>query len=248
MTKAKAAATQAIEIDKSNCEAHAALGVVLMKYDWDWKSSDDEFRQSIECRNDYATAHYWYANLLSTIGRTEESIAEAKRARDLDPFSPLGEVNLARQYYYARRFDEALDLLKHARTNGDIKTRYTIGLVYLQKHQYREALMVFQNIYSEDKMVGSAAYGFTLAKIGRRREADQIISVLKTIDLQKPISSQEIAIIYVGLNKKNLAVDYLQKAFEEKSAGLISLKVDPLFDGLRKDRRFNELLANMKLA
>lgn len=249
MIKAKAAAKQALEIDEKSCEAHTSLGIVLLKYDWNWAEAEREFRRALELNPEYAPAHYWYSSLLAITGRGDESVNEAKKARELDPFSPLVDMNLARTYYYHRRFDEALEVLsKKSETSGvDPKTQYMIGLVYLQKEMYGEALEIFQNIYASNKSFGSAALGYSYAKLGRRSEAVKILAELDEASKENYLPPQEKAIVFIGLNENEKAFQYLEEAFEEKHQSLISLKVEPLFDRLRAERKYAELLKRMNL-
>ncbi len=249
MIKAKAAAKQALEIDEESCEAHTSLGIVLLKYDWNWTEAEREFSRALELNPEYAPAHYWYSSFLAITGRGEESISEAKKARELDPFSPLVDMNLARTYYYARRFDEALGILSTKSETGavDTKTQYMIGLIYLQKGMHGEALEIFENIYASNKSFGSAALGYTYAKMGRRKEAVKIVAELDRASVENYIPPQEKAIIFIGLKENEKALQYLEEAFAEKHQSLISLNVEPLFDGLHAEKKYVELLKRMNL-
>jgi len=249
MIKAKAAAKQALEIDEKSSEAHTSLGVVLLKYDWNWAEAEKEFNHALLINPEYAPAHYWSSYLLAITGRRNESIDEAKKARELDPFSPLVDMNLARTYYYARRFDEALGVLSKKGETGDadLKTQYMIGLIYLQKEMYREALEIFQNIYVSNKSFGSAVLGYTYAKLGKRKEALKILAELYKTSEEIYLPSQEKAIIYIGLRENEKAFQYLEEAFEEKHQSLISLKVEPLFDSLHDEKKYIELLERLNL-
>lgn len=249
MTKAKAAAKQALEIDDNLCESHTSLGIVLLKYDWNWVEAEKEFKRAIELNPDYAPAHFWYSSLLAVTGRSIESIAESEKARELDPFSSLVEINVARVNYYARQYDTALELLiKKRKTDpNDAKTLYMIGLVYIQKEMYKEAIEIFQNLYADNKLLAGAALGYCYGKAGRREDALRIIAELDQIDEQIYLPPQEKALIYIGLNEKEKAFTYLEKAYQERYAALISVKVEPLFDPLRSDQRFSELIKRMSL-
>lgn len=248
MTRARAAAKQALEIDPFNAEAHTSLGILLTKYDWNWPEAEKELRLAVEMDRDYAAAHYWLSDLLAVTGRAEESIREAELARELDPFSQQTEVNLARTLYYAREYEKALEVLLKAQTHGKVekKVRYMIGLVQLQKGMYSDALKIFQEIASENKLFAAAEMGYAYARLGRRKEAVDLIEQLKESDDGR-IPSEEIAFIYTGLNDKDKAFFYLDEAYRARHAVLIGLKVEPLFDPLRGDKRFNDLLQKMSL-
>ena len=249
MSKARAAARQALEIDPYDAPAHTSLGVVLMKYDWNWIESEKEYRLSIQTDSDYAAAHYWYSGLLAILGRAEESIAEAKKAKELDPFSPLVDLNLARVYYYARQYDKAYDILSNPAgiAPGDKKIRYLTGLILLQKGMYRDAEKIFEEISSDNRLFASAALGYTYAKLGKREDALNLIKELRNRSKENYLPPQEIAIIYIGLKENGNAIRYLFDSFEDRHAALVSAKVEPLFDPLRREPKFLELLVQMKL-
>jgi tetratricopeptide (TPR) repeat protein/tRNA A-37 threonylcarbamoyl transferase component Bud32/TolB-like protein len=247
MTKAKAAARQALELDPYDAPAHTSLGVVLTKYDWNWSEAEKEFRLAIQTDAELASAHYWYSGLLAILGRADESVSAAKKAKDLDPFFPPETINLARTYYYAGQYDKALETLNSLSGTdlADRKVQYLIGLVYLQKGMYRDAQQIFEEISRDNKLFGAAALGYTYAKLGRRNDALKIISELKKAENYVP--PQEMAIIYIGLVEKDKALRYLNESFKERHGALISLRVEPLFDSLRGDPKFGELLKAMAL-
>jgi eukaryotic-like serine/threonine-protein kinase len=249
MVRAKAAAKKALEIDENDCEAHASLGAVAMKFDWDWRVAESELLRSISINPDYAPAHYWYAGLLAVTGRGPESIAEASRARELDPFSPLTEMNLARAFYYSRRYGEALEVLTRngGSSSSDPKIRYMTGLVHLQQGAPEQALSIFQEIYQINKAFGAAPLGYTYARLGRTADAKRVLEVLTKLSSEGYVPDQEIAIVHIGLKENEKALDYLSKAFDERHGALISLKVEPLFDDLRGHNRFQQLLRSMRL-
>jgi tetratricopeptide (TPR) repeat protein/TolB-like protein len=249
MTKARAAARQALEIDPYDAPAHTSLGIVYTRYYWKWAEAENEFRLSIQTDADYAAAHYWYSDLLANLGRSEESVAEARKAKELDPFSPLANYNLARTLYYARQYDKALEVLNDPSGPGlsDKKIRYMLGLVYLQKGMYRDAQNVFENIMTENRMLGAAALGYTYAKLGRREDALKLVGELRKTSADAYVPPQEIAIIYIGLQEKDNALRYLTDSFKERNAAIVALKVEPLFDPLRNDTRFITLLNEMDL-
>lgn len=249
MTKARAAARQALEIDPYDAPAHTSLGIILTRYEWNWVEAEKEFRLSIETDPDYAAAHYWYSDLLANLGRADESTAEAKKAKDLDPFSPLVNFNLARTYYYSRQYDSALEVLDDPSTlgHGDKKLRYLRGLIYLQKGMFRDAQRVFEDVSAENRLFGAAALGYTYSMMGRRDEALKLINELRQTSADNYVPPQEIAIIYLGLNDKENAIRFLSESFKERHPALVSLKVEPLFDSVRNEAGFVELLRGMGL-
>jgi serine/threonine-protein kinase len=252
MTKAKAAAKEAVEIDGNLGESHAALAVVLHKYEWNWAAAENEYLRAIELKPDLAAARYWYSDLLAVTGRINEAISESEKARELDPFSPAAEMNVGRMLYYARRYDEAAEYLsaiinKNPENLGAI---YVLGLVYIQKGMHREALAEMQKIRVKNKLFAAAALGYTYAKSGNKTEAIKILEELDEYEKASKdnhIPPQERAIIYIGLNDKDNAFIWLDKSYEERLYPLINLTIEPLFDDLRSDSRFQNLAGRMNL-
>lgn len=254
MPMARAAARQALQIDPTLCEAHISMGVVKLKYEWNWPEAEKEFKRAIELNSDNASAHYWYSNLLAVTGRFDDAIAESKTARELDPFSRLVVMNLGRSYYRARDYDKALDYFKKIlEENPDnISASYVLGYVYLQKGMYSEAIEIFEGISPKNKWLAAAPLGFAYAKAGRKADAQRILDEIeeqsqKNNPQEPKIPSQERAIVYIGLDNKDQAFFWLEKAFQERFAPIISLTSDPIFDGLRSDRRFADLARRINL-
>jgi tetratricopeptide (TPR) repeat protein len=249
MMMAKAAAKRALEINDTLCEAHTSLGVVKLRHEWDWQAAEGEFRRAIELNPDYAPAHFWYSNLLTVMGRVNESIAESEVTRELDPFSPPATINLGRAYYFARQYDRAVEhlteMLKEKPDNSS--AWYVLGFVYLQKGMSQEAIEIFEKLYLTKKSLAAAPLAYAYAKAGRRVEALKILAELDELSKQENIPPQERAIIYIGLDDKDQAFMWLEKAYEERFASIISLTSDPFFDSLRSDPRFAELARKINL-
>lgn len=245
VTNAKAVAHQALEIDPRDAEAHTSLGIIMTKYDWDWAAAEREFRQAIGINPEYAGAHYWLSDLLAVVGRADEAIKEAEMARRLDPFSSQAKMNLARTYYYSRQYDQAMEILLGAEQTD--RVRYMIALIDLQKGLFTEALGIFQEIAANNKPLADPMLGYTYAKLGRRTEAEKVIEELISssgADQQ----AQELAFIYIALGNHDKACFYLDMAFHDRHPVLIAVRVEPLFDPLRGDARFDELLKKMSLS
>lgn len=246
MPMARAAARKALEIDSDLCEAHVSLGVVKLRYEWDWQGAEREFTRAIELNPENASAHFWYASLLNVTGRPTEALAESERAKEIDPFSPLVIMNLGRAYYRARDYDRAIDYLEKAVAEDpkNSSALYVLGYVYLAKRMHEEARKVFEKIFSTNKWLAAAPLGHTYGRLGMRAEA---LKILKEMDRKKDIPAQERAIVYIGLGDNDRAFAWLEDAYRERFGSLVSLTCDPIFEGLRPDPRFAALAAKMNL-
>jgi TolB-like protein/class 3 adenylate cyclase/Flp pilus assembly protein TadD len=249
--KAKGAAEKALQIDPTLAEAHTSLAYIQQNYDWDFISSEKEFRRGIELNPNYATAHQWYALSLVVRERYPEAIAEIKKAQEVDPLSLIIGTNVAWMYYFARQYDEAL---RQGQSTLDLDSSYAgthfmIGQAYRQKGQYEEAITEFQKAVdlSSSDPLRIAVLGHAYAVAGKRNEAQKINDELQELSKQRYFPPYFIALIYVGLGDKNQAFTWLEKCFAERSSGLVFLKTEPMFDPIRSDPRFQDLARRVGL-
>jgi serine/threonine-protein kinase len=250
ITKARASARQALKIDPTLGEAHTALGVIHLRYDWDWREAEKAFRRAIELNPDYAPAHYWYSSLLMVLGRNTEAIAQGEIAKELEPFSPLMLMNVGRTLYYARRYDEAAaHFSAMLEKDGTVTSaRYMLGLTYIAKRMYGKAIETLEKLYATRPLYAAAPLGFAYGKAGRYAEAKAVLDRLDELSKDRPVPAQERAIIHIGLNDKERAFVYLEEAYGERFPSLNSLTTEPLFDDLRSDPRYVDLARRLNLA
>ncbi|HEX8194708.1 MAG TPA: protein kinase [Pyrinomonadaceae bacterium] len=248
---ARVYAEKAIKLGDNHCESHTALGVVLHKYEWNWEAAEKEYWRAIELDPDYAQTYYWYSNLLATTGRLDDALTYSLKFKDLDPFSSLADVNIGRIYYYSYQYDKAFEQLTETLKNdpNNLNAEYLLGLVYLQKGKYDEALKIFEKLYASDKkMLAAAVLGFTYGKMGRKDEALKVLKDLEEFAQKNDyIPPQERAIIYLGLDDKENAIFWLEKSYQEKSPALTAINVEPLFEDLHSDTRFQDIVKRMNL-
>jgi len=251
--KAKDAAQKALSIDDTLGEAHASLAYIKAKYDWDWPGVGKEFERAIELNPTYATAHQWYGETLSMTGRTEQGIAEYKRALELDPLSLVVNREFGGSgYYFAREYDQAIEQL---RKTLEIAPNFTwvhlqLGACYLGKSMDRESIAEFEKelTLSPGKPRALAFLGRADGLAGRRAEAQEVLLQLAEIAKQKYVSGMEMAIVYTGLGDKDKTFEWLEKSYADRSINLNEgLKASPIFDPLRSDPRFADLLRRMNL-
>jgi len=244
--RAKAAATKALELDNTLGEAHTSLAFSLDLFDWDWASAEREFRRAIELNPGYATAHHWYAWHLSEMGRNREAIAEMRKAQNLDPLSLIISADVAEILLVAHSYDQAIE---QSRKTIDMDpnfavAHYELGQALVQKHMYKEAIAELQKAIelSGGSTTCTSNLAFAYAASGRRKEAVKILSDLKNRSKQ---NASEIALMYVGLDEKDQAMTWLEKAYEQRFNPSILLR--PAFDPLRSDPRFQNLVRRIGL-
>jgi len=232
-------------------EAHTSRGCVYLLYDWDWARAEQEFLRAIQLKDGYATAHFWYACYLWAMGRTAESVDQASRAQALAPLSPVVNANLGWALYFGRRYDEAITQCSKAlELDGHALMTYTVlGQVYAAASRYDEAVRALQSAvrFSGGASFATAALGYAYAKGGERREAKQILHDLQEQSTAGYVSPFCVALVHVGLNDADQALDWLERAYEDRAHWLVYAKAWPLFDDLRSDARFTALLGRVGL-
>jgi len=244
--KAKAAAIKALELDDTLGEAHTSLAYSLVNYDWDWRSAEKEYQRAIQLNPNYATAHQWYAECLSMLGRHSEAIAEIKKAHELDPLSLIINQGVGGKYLYARRYDEAMaqfhrtvELYPHFPP-----THQRLGWCYAQKRMYDEAIAEMQRAVelSGNSTQMIAALGYAYAAAGRRDTAQGIIAELERRSKESYVDAYFVATIFAALGEKDEAFALLNKACAERSYWMPWINIDPQLDNLRSDPRFDALV------
>jgi TolB-like protein/DNA-binding winged helix-turn-helix (wHTH) protein/Tfp pilus assembly protein PilF len=245
-TKAREAAAKALQLDDTLAEAHNALAAVKVDYDWDWPGAEREFRRAIELNPGYATAHQWYAEILSELGRHEEALAEIKRAQQLDPFSLIINAVSGDALRCAGQYDLAI---KQLRQTLEIDPNFAhayfhLGMTYLRKGAFVEAIAEFQKAVTLSPNVTDykGGLGYAYARAGKRAEARKVLNVLKERSRQSYVSWFYVAAIHAGLDEKDQAFACLEKAYAQHEQGLVVINREPMFDPLRSDPRFTELL------
>jgi TolB-like protein/Flp pilus assembly protein TadD len=254
--KSRVAAMKALEMDDTLAEAHASLASVKEKYDWDFAGAESEYRRAIELNPNYATAHHWYSEFLSEMGRHEEAIAEEKRALQLDPLSPLISASLGHRYYIARNNDQAIGQLRKTiqMDTNFAGANYFLAQAYLEKGMYEEAITEFRNVMTitgkespEEAMKRAVALKEAYEKSGARGYWQKQLEITKENLTRRYVSPIEVSKIYARLGEKDEAFAWLRKAYDERDQGLAYLKIDPDWDNLRSDPRFADLVRRVGL-
>ena len=251
MPKAKAAAARALEIDNRLGEAHVSLGYVSYMYDWDWPAAGKHFEQALTLNPAYSRAHTFYPFYLSSLGRSEEALAVAKRSLDLDPASPAVNHSLAVQFYFARQFDQAIEQAhKTLELDPNFAISYELlGEVYVSRGMYREGLSELEkySALSRGRAMSLALLGYAHARLGERSQALRMLEQLEATSKERYTPAFSFAVVDAGLGEKDQAFAWLEKAYGERTSRLGYLKVEPLWDPLRPDPRFADLVRRIGL-
>jgi serine/threonine-protein kinase len=249
--KAEAAAEKALSLDEDLAEAHASLAFAHWNYDFDWDVVDREYKRAIELNPGYTTAYHWYSGYLSGMGRHSEAIAAVKKARELDPLSPRINANVGFILYFARQNDAAIEELQKTLqmdTSSGAPYLY-LGMAYLQEGKPQEAIVALEkNSRISDSPAADAldlAYGYAVA--GRREDSLGMLHQVMAQPHKSYMPALWVARVYTALGEKEDALKWLRRAYDERSPQLPFLNVDPRWDPLRSDPRFQDLLRRMKL-
>jgi TolB-like protein/DNA-binding winged helix-turn-helix (wHTH) protein/Tfp pilus assembly protein PilF len=240
--KAKAAALRALEIDPKLSEAETSLATVKFNYDWDWSAAAAGFAKSIQDNPSYATAYQRYSLYLMAMGRPEDSVEQINKARELDPLSISINFSLGWRFYMARQYDRAIEQL---RNTLEMDPSYelphlVLGLSYAQKGNFGLAIPELRKAVelSHGTPLMTSALANAYARSGNKAEAERLLADLITESKRQYVSPYYFAVVYVGLGKPEEAIDWLEKAFADRSNGLVFLKVEPELDDLRSNPRF----------
>ena len=246
--KAGAAAKKALELDEGLAEAHYAIAV-LRDDDWDWSGAEPEFKRAMALNPNLARVHTGYADFLSKMGRHDQAIAEIKRARELDPLSTSAQANVGYMLYFARQYGQAVEQLKKT-LEMDKNFGFAhlmLGYTYDAMGQHNEAVAEYEeSIRLQGDNTSSQCYlGYALAKAGRRNDAEALRKRLETT--KEYVSPAELAVLYVGLGDSEQALSALERAYTAHDLQMNFLAVDPHYDALRSEPRFQELIRKVGL-
>jgi len=256
MPKAQAAAQKAVDADPNLAEAYTSRAFVKLSYDWDWLGAEGDFQQALKLNSKYPTAHQWYASYLMQMGKFNRAKAEIEEAHNLDPLSPIISSNTGLYSYYEHNYDDAIAKYKLTlQSDPDFwVARHYLGLAYVQKGMYNEATAELRELIKApptgplpDEVVAneteaSSSLGFAYAMAGKVAEAQAILHQLQGLSQRRYVSGLYFAVVYAGLKDNDRAIEYLNKAYDSRHPGLVLIRIEPMFDGLRSDERFKQLV------
>jgi len=252
--EALAAATKAVELDPASGEARMALGWVELYKNLDLAAAEGALKRAVQLDPNYAPAHHTYGAFLDMTGRFQEAISEEKQAVLLDPLAPISRASLAGLLSVAGQNERGVEQLNliFAMDPQFPKAHEVLGDIYLRRGMYKEAIREYQasEQYGGDKLLGLLGYAY--ARSGNRDQALRTLSELQDLEKRSGSGSNyyDLALVEIGLGNKDGALVWLEKMYQENvdDDGLLYLKSEPIFDPLRADPRFQDLLRRMKLA
>ncbi len=250
MASAEAAARKSIQLDDSLAESHATLANVEWAYDWDKEGAEKEFERALALNPNYATAHEWYGLYLDQVGRFDEGLAEMQRAQQLDPLSQIIQVSVGRCYYYARKYDQALELLLPLeKQQEDFWVLHAVlGQTYLAMGKLDDAIAELDRArqLSPSSMRNIGVLGDAYGRAGRIGDALKLAHQLESLAEKRYVPPVYSAMIYMGLKQNTQALAFLGRAYADRSDWIMQLDTDPEFDPLRQDTGFQQLLMRAK--
>ena len=242
--RALAAAKKAVELDERSAEGHALLGWISLYHDWDWAASDREYRRALALDPTSATIHGFYGEALGTRGRFDEAIAEVKRAAALDPLSGRTAVSVGFMLTNARRFDEAIAALKHAAELDPDQSlaRLDLARVYRLAGKVDLAIAESERMLDTGDPLGPAFLAMSYARAGRSADARRLLATLEAETRRSRQGLYLVGMVHAAMGNRDEAFRWLDEAYNARDTFLPWLKVDPDFDPIRGDPRFDALV------
>ncbi|MGA8617581.1 MAG: hypothetical protein WB660_03540 [Candidatus Sulfotelmatobacter sp.] len=249
IAKAKGLALRALELEPGLAEAHTSVAWVKTWYDFDFVVAEREFERSIELNSRHPMAHGWFGYFLGLMGRYEEGYTECQRALRLDPLSTVMQFYLGQIYWMAHRYDQLIER-SHKTLKFDDRFIWTQGMLawgYLGKSMHQEAIACLREGIraSPSSTLYLAALAEAHAAAGEQLEARRTLEQLNGISKQRYVTPYMFARVYAALSETNEALKWLEAAYQERASFLAFLKVDPHFENLRSEPRFQTLMQRM---
>jgi DNA-binding SARP family transcriptional activator/TolB-like protein len=249
--KAKEAALRALQFDSTLAEAHASLAHIYFEFDHDWAAAEREYLRAIQLKPSNAIAHHWYGGFLSAMGRHEEAMQHAQRARTLDPTAPIIQTWIGLRYYFAGKYDEAIaEYAKAVELDREFApAHWHQGWAYEQTGRFKEGIASAERALASDpqNLLYLTSLAHAYAKAGMKTEARALLARLAEASKQRHASAYHTAVVYAALGQTDAALDWLDRAYDEKSPWIGYLRVDPRVASLRGDPRFDRLVRRARL-
>lgn len=252
MPQAKQLLLRALQLDDTLAEAHASLGAIHAWFDWDWPAAERAFKLALKLNPAYAPASHWYASIyLTAQGRLNEALEYQQRAVQLEPLSLVINTNLGWITYQARDYEQAATHCQRALElqPTHVQALFYLGLVRIQQERFDDAITLLKKAWelSGEGGVLRGGLGFAYALAGQRAEAEAVLAELLTLLPTQQGSHYFLAIVQAGLGNFKAALHALELAYEERVSMMVHLPTEPMFDGLRKEAQFTELIQRVGL-
>ena len=243
VAKARPLLERAIDLDPTLGDAYYWLGF-MNRLEWNWDAAEEHFRRARELSSNAGLPNY--ARLLLSFGRHEEAIAEMRRAQELDLFNPAIHVAVCSVLYSARQYDRAIEECRKtlALNPEHVSAKFMLGRIYAAMGRYEDAIseLLSRRVASPGT---NWVLGYTYGLAGRPEDAHGVLNFLLERSKEQFIWPEIIALVYAGLGQKDRAFEWLEKGFDGREFWLTTVQVNPLFDPLRSDPRFQDLLRRM---
>jgi tetratricopeptide (TPR) repeat protein len=239
-----------LELDERLAEAHTSLGLIAQIYDWDWRAAETQYRRAIQLDPNYAPAHHWYAELLAYGGRFNDAFAEIERARELDPLSLIIATDRGEILYLSRDYDGAITQVRGVleMEPNFLQAHYILVFSLVQKGLFAEALADVETWRVSDETPWSLMMqAYIHGRSGQQEHARHALKKLEQLRSRRPMDPAPLLLAHVGMGNKEAAFAWLAEAYSQHSTALPSLKVNPIYDPLRDDPRFDALMRRIGL-
>ena len=249
---ARQAAMKALQADDSLAEAHASMGMIHMWYEWNWKEAEREYLRAIELKPALPLPHIYYNLLLVQTGRSDEAEVQMHQALACDPLSVPANIYMAGVYHYRRDYDASLKQTRRALDldPSDIEAHVVMALNYEQQHEYPKAIAELEKAHElsghNPLLLGPLASCHGGA--GNKEKALALLEELNTAATQMYVAPISFVMIYLGIGDTERAFEWLEKAAQARDPLLCYLKVGPIYDAIRGDARYTDLLYRIGLA
>jgi TolB-like protein/DNA-binding winged helix-turn-helix (wHTH) protein/Tfp pilus assembly protein PilF len=243
-------AHRALELDPELAEPYASLGTIHTSYTWDWIEAERAYRRALELNPSSAEARKGYGELLSFLGRHDQAIVQLTRATALDPVALVMHANLGIVYWRARRYDEAMQQMTQTLNMNPnyMLGHLNVGLIQAARGEYDAAAAAFRRASEYSPRFGDplGLLGHAHARAGRIEEARAVGDELRRLSAETYVSAYIRALYHLGLEERELALDELERAYDERSWLVAMVKVDPMLDALRSEPRFQALVQRLR--